>query len=253
MIQSARIGLLIGLAVLILVGTEAALLGQAAGSVQQEYEAKLKGLDRKSPEAVYQFARWCFLAGLKSDAMTFAIEANDKAPNDLRPKYLIYALARPTTGAGAADEETADVPAGKPAEPSMTDKEVKAVFDDEGQTAMTGFQKIQRVLIERCGKLECHGGAQHPKWVLIRRGLDNPQTIAENFRTVNKYVSRRPDQAKSPILVLPSKGSEKHPVAFFGARDAVYQQLVKWIETLLTDIEKMRRDETKAPPPPAAK
>ena len=253
MIQSTRTGLLIGLAVVILVGTEAALLGQAAGSVQQEYDAKLKSLDRKNPEAVYQFAKWCFLKGLKSDAMTFAVEANEKAPNDIRTKYLIYALTRSSAAQAGEGQEAVEETGGKPAEPSITDKEVKALYDREGADRMAGFQKVQRVLVERCGKLECHGSAQHPKWVLIRRNLDNPRTIAENFLNVTKYVMRRPDQAKSQVLVLPAKGSEKHPVAFFGARDTVYQQLLKWIETLKTDSDILFEDAKKAPPPPTTK
>jgi hypothetical protein len=252
MIQSTRIGLLIGLAVVILVGTGAVALGQT-GNVQQDYDAKLKSLDHKNPEAVYQFARWCFLKGLKSDAMTYAVEANEKAPNDVRAKYLIYALTRSSAAAAGQGEEAVEETGGKPAESSITDKEVKAIYDGEGPIAMDGFKRLQRVLIERCGKLECHGGSLHPKWVLIRHNIDAPQTIAENFRNVTKYVLRKPDQAKSPVLVLPAKGSEKHPVAFFGARDTVYQQLLKWIETLKTDSEKLFEDAKKTPPPPTTK
>ena len=123
---------------------------------------------------------------------------------------------------------------------------------------MTVFRnKIQGVLIQSCGAPKCHGGNNaNAKWFLIRRNTLNRKTIAENFRTINKFINRGDDAPKSLLLMMPLKGKDAdHPEIVFtrGATDPVYQTVLTWIRSLKTQTAKIWGEASKTPVPTTTK
>jgi len=221
-----------------LLGLVMAASAQVSGTALQQYEQKIKTLDRSKPNDIYDCAKWCYQNGLADEAQALALEANQKAPDDLRPKYLLYILAG---GAGGGGETVRSTEEDKLLEASITEAEVAEIYKNEGDLAMSAFRQVQQMMLNSCGALKCHGGGNpDSKWILIRRNVTEKKTLAENFRSVNRYVNRE-NAADSPLLLKPLKGREvQHPEVVFrsGTNDAVHKTILKWIGALKkqTDI-----------------
>jgi hypothetical protein len=224
---------MIGLGLAGLLGLVIAASAQVGGTAVQQYEQKLKSLDRSKVDDIYALAKWCFQNTLTKEAQDLALEANQKAPDDLRPKYLLYAL----TGGGETTAVSVTEEAKLP-EPTISDAEIAAIYKTEGNAAMNGFRQVQQAMLNACGSLKCHGGGNPAsKWVLIRRNVTEKKTLAENFRTVNRYITRGDDWADSTLLQKPLKGPDAgHPQIVFrgGTNDPVYTNVSKWIKPLKT-------------------
>lgn len=226
------------LGVLGLLGLAVAATGQAGNlaAARAWYDNEVKKLTEKSTaDQIVALARECYRKGLKNEAMTHAVEAYKKAPDDLRPKYLIFALS----GAKIVIEPPPPPPV--PPKVTMTDAEVEAVYKAEGEQVVLAFRQVQSLLARRCAKPECHGGG-NPKarWVLALKGPVSRKSVAQNFRTVYKYMDR--DKPKeSTLLQKPLKGAEAgHPErAIRGTSDPVFIRIAAYIDTVKTDIEKM--------------
>ena len=227
--------LMIGLGLAGLLGMVMAVSAQVGGSALQQYEEKVKTLDKSKPDDIYAVAKWCWQNGLAQESEELALEANQKAPDDLRPKYLLYAL----TGGTPTETTITEGDTGLPSA-TITDSEVAGIYKNEGDAVMSGFRQVQQVLLNSCGGLKCHGGGNpNSKWVLIRRNVTERRTLAENFRTVNRYVNRD-DKPASLLLQKPLKGPEAgHPVIVFrgGNIEAAYKTISKWIESLKTTTQ----------------
>ena len=225
---------MIGLGLAGLLGLVIAASAQVSGTAVQQYEQKLKSLDRSKVDDIYALAKWCFQNSMTKEAQDLALEANQKAPDDLRPKYLLYAL----TGGGGETTPVSVADETKLPEATITDAEIAEIYKTEGDPAMNGFRQVQQALLNACGSLKCHGGGNPAsKWVLIRRKVTEKKTLAENFRTVNRYISRGDDWAESILLQKPLKGPDAgHPQIVFrgGTNDPVYNNLSKWIKPLKT-------------------
>ena len=225
---------MIGLGLAGLLGLVIAASAQVSGTAVQQYEQKLKSLDRSKVDDIYALAKWCFQNSMTKEAQDLALEANQKAPDDLRPKYLLYAL----TGGGGETTPVSVADETKLPEATITDAEIAEIYKTEGDAAMNGFRQVQQALLNACGSLKCHGGGNPAsKWVLIRRKVTEKKTLAENFRTVNRYISRGDDWAESILLQKPLKGPDAgHPQIIFrgGTNDPVYNNLSKWIKPLKT-------------------
>ena len=254
MSRKRQLFIAIGLGIIGLLGMAVVVTGQGAPavSIQQQYQQRWDKIDKDNPDELYELAKWCYQNSLVSEAMTHALAAHAKAPDDTRPKYLLYALMSDTGESTTAQtEETA--PSGTP---SMTAADADALFKSEGADVMREFKKVQSVLLARCGSAKCHGGQAEgsSKLILISRSPGSRTTMAQNFRTLEPYINRE-DPPTSRLLQIPMKTAEsKHPlVAIRGATDPVYQTLLKWIDSLKTEGEKVwekEREKAKEKPTP---
>jgi len=215
-----------------------------------QYEAAAKKkVNRASGDDLYAVAKWCFQNNRSSEAQAVALEANQKAPDEVRPKYLLYLLK----SGGTVTQEV--VPGGGDdikIDATITDAEVTAIYETEGNTTMSGFRSVQQVLINTCGNPKCHGGGNPAsKWIVIRRNATDKRTLAENFRTVNKYIVRGENWADSPLVQKPTKGSEAgHPQIVIRPNDTAYKMITTWLsKSLKTDTQKMWSETGKAPLP----
>ncbi len=235
--RQMMVGMVLG--ALGLLGLAVAAMGQAGNLAADRawYEKEVKKLTKESTaDEIIALARECYRKGLKDEAMTHAIEAHKKAPDDLRPKYLIFALS------GAKIEITIEppLPPSVPTKATMTDAEVEAVYKAEGEQVVRNFQQVQRLMATRCGSPKCHGGGNpKSKWALVLKGPANRKSIAQNFRTVYTYMNR--DKPKeSALLQKPLKGTEAgHPAqAIRSDKDATFTRIEAYIDTVKTDAQK---------------
>jgi hypothetical protein len=218
-------------------------------TVIQQYEAATKKkVNRASGDDLYTMAKWCYQNNRAGEAQAAALEANQKAPDDMRPKYLLYLVT--SSGVTATTDVTA-TDESKGAEATITDAEVAETYKTEGDAAMNGFRSVQQILINTCGNVKCHGGGNPAsKWVIIRRNATDKRTLAENFRTVNKYITRGEKWADSTLLAKPTRGSEVgHPQIVIRTNDTAYKMLTTWIKTLKTETANIWGNASKATPP----
>lgn len=231
-----------------LIGLAVAALGAAPGGVtDDQYQQMVDKLDKKSGDAVYAHAKFCYQNDLKDEAMKYALLAHELAPDDTRAKYLVYALIASGTGpvvTGSGDGGDA-VPDQKA--PTITDADVAELTKVEGEKIIRGFKVVQSLLARRCGSPKCHGGGNpKAKWSLALKGTENLNMLAQNFKTVYPYLDRD-NPAKSRLLAMPMKGPEAgHPQQVIrGDSDPLFKQAVTWIETVRTDAEKLWGGEKK--------
>jgi len=226
----------LGLAGLLALAIVAAAQMAGTGSLQQQYEQQLKKIDRTKADDLYRLARWCFQNSLTGEAKALTVEILQKAPVDVRAKYLLYVLV-----SGAGNEIVTET-GGTEAEATIAEADVENVYKNEGEAAMAVFRnKIQTLLIHSCGAPKCHGGSNTAaKWSLIRRNTLSRKTIAENFQSINKFINRGDDAPTSLLLMMPLKGKDGgHPETVFtrGATDPVYQSILTWLRSLRTQTQ----------------
>jgi len=231
----------------------ASTFGQAQdlAAARQQYELKLKQVPPDAgADAHYDLAKWCLKSGLRPEALKHARLAHQKAPEDLRPKYLIYLLSgagepgvSTPEGSGTSDTGGPTVlptPGGR-RPVTISAEQVQALVQEEGIDRIRAFREIQRALVQRCATPKCHGAVgTGAKWVLALQGPTNERMLAENFRTVSKYFNRENPEA-SPFLKKPLLGpAADHPEKVLrGKTDPVYQRLLKYIGSLKTQIDKL--------------
>lgn len=241
---------MVGLAVVATVPADRPAAAAQAAAVQP----KPAGADAGAPD-LYARAKQAYKEGRRLQALTDAVEAHKKDPQDVRVKYLIYLLRQGTTTTTGTGTETPapPVPGGRKAV-TISDEEVQGLIKEEGTKAIRQFAEIQRILQRRCGDAQCHGATgTGAKWALALKGPANQERmLADNFRTVNRYINRETlDQ--SPLLLKPLGGKEAgHPAkAIRGKTDPAYQQILKYIGTLRTVTQKggfWKSGETGTPP-----
>jgi hypothetical protein len=219
-------------------------------TILQQYEAATKKKpNRANGDDLYAVAKWCFQNNRASEAQAVALEANQKAPDDVRPKYLLYLV---TSGGTVTGTDTVGPGTENPgAEATITETDIDAVYKTEGTPAMNGFRKVQTIMINTCGNPKCHGGSNPAsKWVLIRRNATSKMTLAENFRTINKFINREAPE-ESALLQKPTKGQEAgHPQIVIRTTDIAYRDMSAWMKTLKTAVRNIWDNASKAPPPP---
>ena len=232
----------------------AGLLGVAVAAVAQlsmqaarmQYEKRNGELDRNNPDAVYALAKWAYQNGLKDEALKLAIEANAKAPDDVRPKFLVWALS----GAGLTEEGTAG-DAGTPAVATIPEDEVQDVLKREGAGPMNGFRRVQSALISSCARTGtgCHiAGNPDAPFSLITTATSTDKTLVQNFLAINKYLDReKPDESR--LLLKPLTGEGNHPKKFSAKTDPLFKSIRTWIDSLLTEADR-RLPWGKQPPAP---
>ncbi len=217
------------------------LLGVAVVAVAQlsmqaarmQYDKRNGELDRNNPDAIFDLAKWAYQNGLKDEALKLAIEANAKAPDDVRPKFLVWAV----TGANLTGEETAGEE--PPAVPPITDDKVQAVLKWEGAGPMNGFRRVQGALISSCARTGCHiAGNPDAPFTLITTATSSDKTLVQNFLTINKYLDReKPDESR--LLLKPLTGERKHPKKFPAKTAPLFQSISTWIDSLLTEADRL--------------
>jgi len=229
------------------------LLGVAVVAVAQlsmqaartQYDKRNGELDRNNPDAIYELAKWSYQNGLKDEALKLAIEANAKAPDDVRPKFLVWALS----GGGLPDEGTGEG-AGTAAVATISDDEVQTVFKQEGAGPMNGFRRVQGALISSCARAGCHtAGNPEVPFTLITTAASTDKILVRNFLAINKYLDReKPDESR--LLLKPLTGESKHPKKFSSKTDPVFRSISAWIDTLKTEGERVWGEKAKEPAPP---
>ena len=232
------------------------LLGAAVGAVAQlsmqaarmQFDKRSAELDRNNPDAVYELAKWAYQNGLKDEALKLAVEANAKAPDDVRPKFLVWAV----TGADLADEETAG--AETPAVAEISDDDIQAVLKREGKGPMNAFRRVQGALISSCARTGtgCHTAANpDAPFTLVTTATLSDKTLVQNFLAINKYLDReKPDESR--LLQMPLTGERNHPKRFSSKADPLFRNISAWIDTLKTEGERLwEKKEAEEPPLPA--
>jgi len=234
MTRRRRMLLGFGLGVMGLLGFALMAYGQAdplAGTIQQYEQDTKKKVDRAKADDLYECAKWCYKGGLGSDAMKAALEANQKAPDDPRPKMLLYLLTNedvpPDLSGGAGGL--------KPVAVTITDEEANGLFKTEGEDRLNGFRTIQNMLVMRCGDLKCHGGQSDKHWGIARQALTSRKTLAQNFRSISTYLNREKAE-ESRLLQVPLKAQDSgHPPGVIRSSDeSIFTKTRDWIKTLKT-------------------
>ena len=245
------IGFVLGLALAVgLVGVTYVAMAQVSNPTNTaavaEYEKRLKAADRTKADDLFGLAKWCYLNGLTGEAKALSLEVLQKFPDDMRAKYLLYIMA--------AGSEKTDIVVERPMvepEAGITEAEADAIYAREGD-AIRSFPAVQRLLLTSCGAKKCHGG-QNPqaKWSLISRDPASKKTVAENFRTVNRYIDRD-SLTTSKLFQMPTEGKKAgHPeIVLRGPTDPVYIKLLAWAKTLKTATAGIWDAASKSPPPP---
>jgi len=216
----------------------AAVLGLAAvavaqrdaAAIERQFKMREAKVDKNSADQLYELAKWCFENELPEQAMTHALAAHAKAPEDVRPKYLIYVM---TKEVGEEDVETKEPTIETP---TISDEEVQGVFEREGREAMRGFQEVQGILLQRCAK--CHrGGDEKAKFFLIRQLPRSDKTLAQNFLAIEKYLDReKPEDSR--LLQMPLRGKELgHERVIRSTTDPVFRKIAAWIKSRKPLIE----------------
>ncbi|HUS45812.1 MAG TPA: hypothetical protein VM219_07250 [Phycisphaerae bacterium] len=210
----------------------AAVLGLAAvavaqrdaATIERQYKAREATVDKNSADQLYELAKWCFENELPEQAMAHALAAHAKAPEDVRPKYLIYVMTK------GGEEEKVETEEPDTKTPTISDEEVQGVFEREGKEAMRGFQEVQGLLLQRCAK--CHrGGDEKVKFFLIRQLPRSDKTLAQNFLAIEKYLDRE-NPEDSRLLQMPLRGKELgHERVIRSTGDPVFRKIVEWIKS----------------------
>ena len=210
-----------------------------------------------SADDLYARAKQAYQEGRRVQALTDAVAAHKKNPDDVRVKYLIYLLRQEEsatgtggttdtgtgtgTGTGGATGTVAPPGLQCPGPIIRLKEEVDKLVKEEGQSAVRQFRAIQQILQRRCADGKCHGvQGTGAKWVLALKGATNQRMLAENFRIVSQYINRdNPEQ--SALLTKPLGGKEAgHPEkSIRGKTDPIYQQILKYIPKLKTRADKM--------------
>jgi hypothetical protein len=214
-------------------GASVLVMGQvdSLATALQQYEAKVnKKVDRTKADDLVAWAKWCYQNDKAAEANAIALEGLQKAPDDLRLKYLAYALAEPGTIIEPPDDRVIK----RTKAVSISKEDADKVFTQEGDQVMLKFREIQnRILIPKCGK--CHGGQDEKakaKWWLILKDTNERGMLAENLQTLQPYIDRD-KQMSSKILLVPSKSPETvHEQVFKSNKDPGYELMVRWILNL---------------------
>jgi len=240
--------LLLGLGTLGLLGLAAIAAAQAdAQALRKQYDMKVNQLAADAgAQAQYDLAKWCLKNKMLAEALSHAVDAHKKAPEDVRAKYLIYVLGGttlPATGGGTGPQPKAvtEPMAGSRKAPSLSDEEMNAIIKREGIDRIRAFRSIQRLIVAGCGSAKCHGGVgTGAKWVLALEGRADERQLAENFSVVQKYFNRE-NPAESRFLVVPLTGKEAgHPEkAIRGKTQTIYQRTLEFIDSLKTQADIM--------------
>ncbi len=224
-------------------------LGIAAAAVAQmdairEYETRRRNTDMNDADQIFALAKWCYRNRLTDEALKHAVTAHRLGPEDVRAKYLIYALR----GGPAEDQEETggEAGAGGTETPppttagAVSDERIEAVWEEETPAAMNAFRDVQQQMFQRCGTADCHGGNPQAKFNLITASPGSRQTIVRNFLTIRGYLDREGPE-KSALVQMPMKGpDEGHPRKVIrSTNDRFYREAVKWIDQLLTEVEKV--------------
>ena len=198
-----------------------------AAAIERQYKVREAKVDKNSADQLYDLAKWCFENKLPERAMAHALAAHAKAPEDVRPKYLIYVMAK------GGEEETVTTKKPTIETPTISDEAVQGVFEREGQEAMRGFQAVQGILLQRCAR--CHlGGDEKVKFSLIRQSPRSNKTLAQNFLAIEKYLDRE-NPEDSRLLQMPLRGEELgHAQVIRNTADPVFRNIVEWIKSLKT-------------------
>jgi hypothetical protein len=156
------------------------------------------------------------------------------SPDDLRAKYVLFALQGGSAAVESTDTDPGAGAAGAGAKISITQEEADAVWTREGEPAMTKFRmQIQGMLLLRCAAPQCHGGNKAAKFMLAREAPGSRRTLAQNFAAINTYIAReKPEDSK--LLQKPLRGPEMgHPrKAITSQTDQMYVALADWIKGL---------------------
>ncbi len=229
--------------------------------LDQEYVSRAAALKAEDAAGHYDLAKWALKKGLNREASAEADKLLALDGSDLRGKYLKQAAdyyqngatapaavvtppegdagntATSATGVEAAGSGEPAVVAAKvkPGEP-MTKDEVDKLYKTFDKN-MTEFRTtVQPVLVNRCGNENCHGGSEHlGRFYLRTKNLGDRATIAENFKSMDKYIDHN-TFANSRLLAMAVAKNDVHkndkaPI-FANENDTGYKLLKAFIVKL---------------------
>lgn len=227
-----------------LVAVAAVLSAQSNVILNPDFEAKLNALDPSDAEGHFALAVSAFKDSLYEETKVAADRMLKIDAGDTRALYLKGAAEFYKSGKFKIDIAESDKPNGdkkdggldrEPQVITLSDEEVDRVYTEYGDKVMGEFRTLQSsVLLRRCATDKCHGNtATSGPFYLKTQNTTDRKVMAENFKSVERYVSRANKDA-SVILAKALAEPPEHPggPVFRNARDASYVRLKNWVNSL---------------------
>ncbi len=196
-------------------------------SLQDAYECKRAVADPQSAEARLALAEWCLRHGLLEPAqeeLNAARELDPRAPRlELVERRLELARLRvPRRRAGESRT--------RPAE------DLDRLLSGLPPHALEAFtQRIQPLLLNRCGTAGCHGPQSSARLRLLRRGPEKPasrRVTQRNLLAATEFIDWT-DWRHSPLLEHAASlhgGCKAAPLG--GVQSKQYRELAEWVRHL---------------------
>jgi hypothetical protein len=238
-----------------------------------EYASRAAALKADDAAGHFELAKWALKKGLNREASAEADKLLALDSGDLRGKYLkqeagyyqngaAVAVAAPVTAAVTAPVVAANSPdnavsgtatsaaaasgsgeattvaaAVKPTGP-MTKDEVDKLYKTYEKNIAEFRSAIQPLLVNRCGSDNCHGSSERAgRFYLSTKGLGERATIAENFRSMDRYIDHG-TFANSRLLTMAVAKSDVHKTdkapIIANENDAAYKALKAFLLKLPT-------------------
>lgn len=212
-------------------------------SLQDAYECKRAVADPQSAEARLALAEWCLRHGLLEPAeeeLNAARELDPRIPRlELIERRL--ELARSHLPRRAAEESLT-----RPTE------DLDRLLSGLPPHALEAFtQRIQPLLLNRCGTAGCHGPQSSATLKLLRHGPGKPASrrlTQRNLLATTEFIDWT-DWQLSPLLEHAASlhgGCKAAPLG--GVQSKQYQELAKWVEHLATGTAPADSGDEQTPP-----
>ncbi|MBN2582643.1 MAG: hypothetical protein JXL80_06210 [Planctomycetes bacterium] len=245
----------------------ASVLAAQATDPSAEYKTRAAALKDDDASGHFELAKWALEQSLYSEVTQEANKLQALDQGDERAKYLKKAAQFYASGnfvlpaeessetdvAKQPDGTTADgngtttgdgtttPPAGGPKKAivyQLSDDEAAEIFKNVGDP-MQNFQvAVQPILIRSCARADCHGGTGNGTELYLeaQRRTDR-KTVAANYKSLDRYINHT-DLSKSRLLKIVLAEKSEHPggPVFRSDRDAGYQRLKQWVESLKEGI-----------------
>jgi hypothetical protein len=211
--------------------------GGATDALRAQYAARQARVDVNKTDDLCGLAKWCLQNNLPEEARSNAQTALLKDPNDLRAKYILYAVSSGATSTSTSTDTTQSATA------TISAADAEKVYVDEGNGVMVRFTTdVLPLLASRCANPKCHGNEKNPKWSLITKDLTERRVVAQNFQAIAKFLNRDSAEslASSKLVMAPTQGPPAHPAIIFrSVNDPAFGRIQGWAKTIKTDLQKI--------------
>lgn len=196
-------------------------------TLHDAYECKRAVVDPQSAEARLALAEWCLrhtLLDAAEDELRAARQLNPRAPRlELIERRL--ELARTGTPSRPASQS-------KPQPSENLDRSLSGL---PPHVLEVFTQRIQPLLLNRCGTAGCHGPQSQAQFKLLRQGADKPASrriTQRNLLAATEFVDWT-DWQTSPLLAHAARRHGRCKAApLGGVQSKQYRELAEWVRQL---------------------